>query len=69
MIGWILKIPRLKKGRARNQEVFQVVVFDLQKQLNELEVELRKGRARHLNRDVDNALDVERKGSCGLSNM
>lgn len=47
LIGWILRIPRLKKNRARNQEVLRVAFFDLQKQVNELEVELWKRRVCH----------------------
>lgn len=39
VIGWILRIPRLEKFRARNQ---QSLLVDLQKQVNELEAELRK---------------------------
>ena len=44
VIGWILRIPRLEKIRARNQETLLV---DLQKQVNELEVELWKRRVCH----------------------
>ena len=42
VIGRILRIPRLEKIRARNQEA---LVVDLQKQVNELEAELQKRRA------------------------
>ena len=58
LIGWILRIPRLDKIRARNQEALLV---DLLKQVNELEAELWKRRARHQKRDVDNFLDAEKK--------
>ena len=47
VIGWILRIPRLEKIRARNQEALRVAFFDLQKQVNELEAELWKRRAHH----------------------
>ena len=58
VIGWILRIPRLEKIRARNQEVLLV---DLHKQVNKLEAKLRKQRAHHHKRDVDNSLDREKK--------
>ena len=58
VIGWILRIPRLEKIRARNQEALLV---DLQKQVNELEVELWKQRVHHQKINVDNYLDVEKK--------
>jgi len=40
VIRWIMRIPRLEKIRARNQKALQVSFFDLQKQVNKLEVEL-----------------------------
>ena len=58
LIGWILRIPRLEKIRARNQGA---LVVDLQKQVNELEAELWKRRAHYQKRDVDNFLYVEKK--------
>ena len=60
VIGWILRIPRLEKIRARNQESLHIAFFDLQKQVNELELELQK-RACHQERDVDNSLDAAKK--------
>ena len=56
VIGWILRIPRLEKIRARNQEALRV---DLHKQVNELEVDVRKRRVCYQKRDVDNSLDAE----------
>lgn len=56
MIGWILRIRRLKKFR---QEVMKVPFQDLQKQVDELEVELEKRGFLHQKRDVH--LDVEKK--------
>ena len=53
LIGWILRIPRLEKIRARNQEA---LIVDLQKQVNELGAELWNRRAH-----VDNSFDVEKK--------
>ena len=56
-----MRIPQLEKIRARNQEALRVAFFELQKQVNKLEVELQKQRARHQKRDVDNSLDVAKK--------
>ena len=60
VIGWILRIPRLEKIRARNQKA---LIVDLQKQVNELEAELWKQGTCHQKRDVDNSLDVEKKSA------
>ena len=61
VIGWILRIPRLEKVRARHQEASRVELLDLLKQVNEFEVELQKHRARHQKKHVDNSLDAAKK--------
>ena len=61
VIGQILRIPRLEKTRARNQEALRVELLDLQKQMNEFEAELRKHRVRHQKRGVDYSMDAAKK--------